>query len=78
MPSSFAAGRSARRYGIADVLGTERRAWAEGPGVYHFDGICFWRREAATWVAAREGAVPRDGWWHALTCNCRLCRAEAE
>ncbi len=64
-------------YSLRDVMTAERRAWAEHAGsVYHFDGINFWRRLGPRWLAATWGDLPHTGWWHVVTCNCRLCERE--
>jgi hypothetical protein len=64
-------------YSRFEVLSEGEPAWAMGrkADLYHFDGLCFWRRalraDAPTRVTSWQS--PRYGWFHAVDCRCPLC-----
>jgi hypothetical protein len=68
-----------QNYSLAEVLQTERVAWASSTGAvapdYYFDGVNFFRLdpEGRQWMVRLDEA-PANGWWHKATCNCSLCR----
>lgn len=60
-----------------EVLTEGEAAWAVDRKVvlYHFDGLCFWRRPsgADAFTRVTSWQSPRYGWFHMVDCPCSLC-----
>lgn len=64
-------------YSRFEVLCEGEPAWSvdRRAVLYHFDGLCFWRRPPSADAYARVTSwqAPRYGWFHMVDCPCPLC-----
>lgn len=66
-------------HSLAHVMEAGRWAWASSAGDetpdFYFDGTAFWFSPPGKGHSTAHGdALPREGWWHAPDCVCKLCR----
>ena len=64
-------------YSRFEVLTEGEPAWAldQRAVLYHFDGLCYWRRpcDAPGFKRVTSWQAPSYGWFHRVDCACPLC-----